>query len=88
MYGLSRSQEPRPICEIARNIIAVWNAHGKGVSPHAAPYLDAMLSLRTIDDVYGLDSAESIIAYGLSNMSTFKGEEARALKVELKLYLK
>jgi hypothetical protein len=74
----------RPIAEIAREIIADWSQIGKGVSPYAKPYLDAMLSLRTVQDAYGYDSGSSVVLYGLSNMSTYRGETARRLKAELK----
>ena len=77
----------RPICEIAREIGQVWGKIGKGVSPHALPYLDAMLSLNWIDEMYIADTAQSIVAYGLSNMSTFRGGDAQRLKAELKEHL-
>jgi hypothetical protein len=47
-----------------------------------------MSCLDTIEDQYGLDSGESVVLYALSNMATFKGEEARAIKLELKAHLK
>lgn len=78
----------RPLHEIAREIIDDWRQQGKGVSPYAQPYLDALLTLDTINDDYGLDSGYSIVSYALSNMSTYKGENARMLKRELKLHLR
>jgi hypothetical protein len=77
----------RRICEIAADIILVWSEIGKGVNYAAKPYLEAMLSLDTIEDIYGLDTAESVILYGLSNMSTFRGPKAKELKAELKAHL-
>lgn len=77
----------RPINEIAAEIIFVWSQIGKGVNYAAEPYLKAMLSLETIEDMYGLDTAESVILYGLSNMSTFRGPKAKELKAELKAHL-
>ena len=74
----------RPIYEIASDIRKDW----KPVSPYAAPYLDAMDSLDKITDVFIFDSASSIIAYFLSNATTWKGENARRIKQELRDMIK
>ena len=71
----------RPICEIAREIRKDW---GVKVNFAARPYLEAMLSLYSIDDSYGWDSAKSIVLYFLSNAGTWKGETAKRIKKELK----
>jgi len=81
--GNSLRKVKRPIRDIASDILYDW----KNVSPYAKPYLTAMLTLDTIDDRYFLEDAETIIVYGLSNMSSFRGENARALKAELKEHL-
>ena len=73
--------EKRPIYEIARDIQKEW----KKVNFAAKPYLQAMLSLNTVADKYGLDSASSIILYFLSNASSFRGTKAKELKNELKI---
>lgn len=73
----------RPICEIARDIFLAWPKPYFG----AVPYLNAMLSLRTAQDAYGADDGRSIVLYGLSNMSNFRGPQAKALKAELKAHL-
>jgi len=78
----------RPIYEIAREINQEWSKLGKGVNYAAKPYLDAMLSLNTTADQYIMDSGTSVVLYGLSNMSSFRGEAARRLKKELKDHLK
>lgn len=75
----------RPICEIAREIRKDWGAK---VSVYAMPYLEAMLSLYSIDDSYGWDSAKSVVLYFLSNAGTWKGETARRIKAELKAMVK
>lgn len=54
----------------------------------AVPYLDAMGSLSSIKDNYGLDSAESVVQYFLANANTWRGEDARRIKAELKGMLK
>ena len=71
----------RAINEIAQEIQKVWGAK---LYFGARPYLFAMLSLRDATDTYGMDSAKSIIVYFLANASTFRGEQAKALKAELK----
>lgn len=74
----------RPIYAIAAEIRADW----KNVSPYAAPYLQAMFSLQTINDKYILDSARSIVSYFLANAGSWRGETAKRIKAELKEMLK
>jgi hypothetical protein len=69
----------RPIHEIAYEISRDWHRPYFG----ALPYLEAMYSLRTIEDEYGADSAKSIVLYFLSNAAGWKGEVARRVKAEL-----
>jgi len=49
----------------------------------AVPYLNAMCSLTSIDDNYGMDSAKSIVRYFLCNAGQWKGEVAREVKKHL-----
>jgi hypothetical protein len=90
------STERREIREIALDIVNLWyrNRAKKFAKklPHewrdvvyfgAVPYLEAMLTMRGSEG-YILDSTASIVLYGLSNMATFRGPEAKALKAELK----
>lgn len=72
--------EKRAIWDIAREIKADW----KNVYFGAVPYLDAMLSLRNMQDTYGTDDARTIVVYFLANAATWKGETARRIKLELK----
>ena len=74
----------RFICDIASEIKTDW----KKVNYGARPYLDAMFSLKSINDHYYYDSARSIVTYFLCNASSWKGEKARAIKAELKAMLK
>jgi len=60
----------------------------KRVPVSLAPYLDAMYSLETVSDMYGMDSGRSVVAYALSNMGTYKGATARAIKARLKELIK
>lgn len=71
----------RPVCAIARDIRRVWGAK---VNYAAKPYLDALLSLNSASDAYGLDSGKSVALYFLGNAQSFRGPEAKALKAELK----
>lgn len=77
---LSASLGPRPISAIAREIIRVW----PNVNYAAKPYLSAMRQLERITDDYGSDSGKSVVLYFLSNATTWKGEDARRIKKELK----
>jgi hypothetical protein len=74
----------RPLYEIAKEINKDWSKVYFG----AVPYLNAMYSLELITDRYGLDSGKSIVAYFLSNASTWKGETAKRVKLELNAMLK
>ena len=78
----------RPICAIAADIQREWSKVGKGVNYAAKPYLQAMGTLVLISDTYGADSGRSIVLYFLANAQTFKGDKAKALKLELKNLLK
>lgn len=74
----------RPICRIAADIRRKWGAK---VYFGAVPYLDAMRSLSTNADAYGLDSADDILLHFFCNASAFRGEDAKALKWELAQHL-
>jgi len=78
---------PRSIGEIARDIMASpW--YRSNASIYARDYIQAMRYLTGIEDSYGLDSAYSVINYALANMTTFRGDLARSVKLELKAHLK
>lgn len=74
----------RPLSKIA------WEIKGDWDKPHfgAVPYLDAMMSMISINDDYGFDSGKSIVIYFLANAQTWRGETARTIKKELKTMLK
>ena len=75
----------RPIRKIAMEIRQDWGAK---VNFAAKPYLNAMLSLDSINDMYGADSAHMVVAYFLSNASTWRGPKAKEIKKELNAMLK
>lgn len=77
-----------PISQIASVIRSDWRKQGKGIYFGAVPYLDAMHTMDQVTDSYGADSGRSIVAYFLSNASTWKGETAKAVKKELNKRIK
>lgn len=76
--------ENRSISSIARDINKAWAKPYFG----AKPYLDAMTQLHSINDKFYEDSASSVVMYFLANASTFRGNDAKVLKLELKNLLK
>ena len=78
---MEKKKSFRSLREIARDIRKDW---GSKVYFGAKPYLDAMGTLGSIDDNYGLDSGKSIVLYFLSNASTWRGDVAKSIKKELK----
>lgn len=70
----------RPIQDIAAEINCDWAKPYFG----AVPYLDAMFSLNSINDMYGADSAKSVVLYFLANANTWRGPVAKRVKAELK----
>lgn len=80
----SLNEELRSLSTIAEEISKDW----KPVNYAAKPYLEAMFSLDSIADDYGQDSGSSIVAYFLSNASSWRGETAKRIKLELKAMLK
>lgn len=67
------------LSQIASLIYQDW----KNVNFAARPYLEAMSSLQNVSDMYMQESGTSIVAYWLSNASSYKGEVAKAIKKEL-----
>lgn len=78
--------ESRPLHVIANEIVNTWgSAH---VYFGAKPYLRAMQSLDKVTDKYFDDSAKDIVIYFLSNAKTWRGDDARRIKAELKALVK
>ncbi|MFC4328259.1 hypothetical protein ACFPC0_10525 [Streptomyces andamanensis] len=71
---------PRPISQIAAEIRRAWKKPYFGAVPH----LEAMAYLTGPDSTFGSDDAKGIVLRFLSNAGTFRGEDARRLKAELK----
>lgn len=70
----------RPIFIIAEEVWREW----KKVWYGAAPYLDAMKHLVTIEDSVLSDDGRYIVRGFLGNAKTWRGETARRIKAELK----
>jgi hypothetical protein len=82
--GIGKTAAGRSLDEIAEEIRSDW----KNVYFGAVPYLDAMESLNSINDNYGSDSGSSIVAYFLSNATSWRGPVAKRIKAELNSMLK
>lgn len=80
----------RNLNEIAAEIIdiIILNPKRPNYIAWSMPYLNALLTCKTAADRYGMDSARDLVVYALSNLSAWKGEDARRLKEELKEHLK
>lgn len=74
----------RSLSTIAKEIKRDWTKPWFG----AVPYLNAMQTLDSVNDRYGMDSGDSIVRYFLANAGTWKGETARRIKAELKGMIK
>ena len=74
---------PRMLSFIARDIRATWPKVYFG----AVPYLQAMATLEGMSSRYGEDDARSIVAYFIANAGTWRGDDARRIKAELKSML-
>ncbi len=77
---LETAATTRTLSEIAREIRKEWGAK---VNYGAKPYLEAMLTLTSMSDTFGCDSAKTIVNYFLSNATAFRGEAAKRIKLEL-----
>lgn len=72
----------RKLSEIAKDILQHWKNPYFG----AKPYIQAMLLINSAEPnaPYLSESAEDIVAYFLANATTFRGEDAKRIKAELK----
>jgi CHASE2 domain-containing sensor protein len=55
---------------------------------HATPYLEAMEELKTVKDLYGLETGDDIVMRFLVNSAGWSGADARRIKAELNDHLK
>lgn len=81
---MSTATQPRLISDIAAEIRKTW----KNVNYAAKPYLDEMRWMGTINDNVMFDSGKDIVLRFLGNAATWRGEDAKRIKAELKAMLK
>jgi hypothetical protein len=74
----------RPLSVIAREIRGDW----KNVNYAAKPYLDAMRELTSVNDSFYYDTGKSVVLYFLSNAGSWRGDNAKRIKAELKAMVK
>ena len=79
-------KQHRSLVVIEREIRRDW-APGKRYFG-AIPYMDAMSTMDRITEHYYADTGTSVVAYFLSNATTWRGEVARRVKKELNQMLK
>lgn len=81
---MSTTTQPRSVSAIAAKIRKTW----KNVNYAAAPYLDEMRWMTSVNDNVLFDSGRDIVLRFLGNASTWRGEDAKRIKAELKEMLK
>jgi hypothetical protein len=80
LQALAAQLPGAPLSQIADTIRRDW----KPMNYAAVPYVQAMLTLPSIESSYGADDGKSIVLYFLSNASTWRGPVAKLVKAELK----
>jgi hypothetical protein len=70
----------RELYKIAQEIRKEW----PNANYAAVPYLEAMRSMASVNDTYGLDDGKTIVLYFLANAGTWRGEAAKRIKAELR----
>ena len=76
----------RPLHEIAFDALHCSSLKGNART-YAQAYLIPMQQLSTVSDSYGYDDGDAIVMYALSNLTSWRGEDARRIKAELKSHL-
>lgn len=71
------------LSDIASLIYDDHRVQRRQVGYAAKPYLEAMSTLQHIGDMYMQDTGSSVVAYLLGNLTSWKGDVARAVKKEL-----
>lgn len=93
-YRRSMPDPARTVSRVAGEILSLWSRP----DPGALPYLEAMLSMDyssfthpdspTLERMYGAEPSRDVVARFLANASTFRGEDARRIKGELREILR
>jgi hypothetical protein len=77
---MNAQTQTRTLATIARDIKSNWTRPYFG----AVPYIDAMATMGTVNESYGLDDGRGIVRYFLANAGTWRGPVARDVKAELR----
>ncbi len=84
----------RKVSQVAEDIVSAWideQSVRRGPVPMylvtAWPYLEAMLKMATVKEMYGMEEGEMVILRFLDNATYWRGERARVLKAELNAML-
>ena len=77
----------RTLSAIALDALACETLKGNA-RLYSRSYLEPMVSLYDINSTFMQDSARSIVLYALSNLSGWRGDDARRFKAELNTHLK
>ena len=82
----SAPAQPRSLRVIAREIAKLWR---EGNVSHEAtyaakPYLEAMAQLDNIAQPYYSDTGYSVVAYFVENVRSWRGNDAKRIKAELR----
>jgi len=80
----NNANNTRPLHVVAADVRRHWPK----VNYAAVPYLNAMAKLNKLTDMYGADHADDIVRYFLSNATSWRGDDARRVKAELKAMLR
>lgn len=80
------AEKKRTFAEISLEISKTWSKPYFG----AVPYIKAMRHIDSSDKnaPYLFEDAETIVRYFLANAGTWRGEDARRIKAELKSMIK
>lgn len=70
------------------DIAADIRAHWRPVHGSAEPYVAAMEKLDKVTNRYGANSAVAVLAYFQGAAATWKGPDAKRIKVEIETLLK
>ena len=77
------TEQNRSLNAIAKDIRQSW----KSIYWAADPYVEALEFLNRIEDTYIVGNGVSVVEGFLANAGSFRGEDARRIKAELKAIL-
>ncbi len=79
----------RTLRVIAKDIREEWSIASPSVNvqTYARPYLEAISTMDYVEDMYGAEYGDMIVAYLLNNLTGWRGPQARRIKAELKRLL-